>query len=100
MQYNHEKHNNDKERSYYEWANDQAAADGGGDYVAPDTPLDTGVTVIALYDYEAADDTEISFRIDDVITSVEKLDVGWWRGVSNDGLHIGLFPANYVQLLT
>ena len=53
---------------------------------------------MALYDYEAADETEISMWVDDVITSVEKLDVGWWRGVAADGSRrIGLFPANYVQ---
>ncbi|XP_071372721.1 drebrin-like protein B [Centroberyx affinis] len=52
----------------------------------------------ALYDYQAADDTEISFDPDDVITGIEMVDEGWWRGYGPDG-HYGMFPANYVELL-
>ncbi|KAG1929466.1 drebrin-like a [Pimephales promelas] len=52
----------------------------------------------ALYDYQAADDTEISFDPDDIITGIEMIDEGWWRGYGPDG-HNGMFPANYVELL-
>ncbi|XP_032426667.1 drebrin-like protein A isoform X1 [Xiphophorus hellerii] len=52
----------------------------------------------ALYDYQAADDTEITFDPDDIITEIEMLDEGWWRGYGPDG-NYGLFPANYVELL-
>uniref|UniRef100_A0A3B3U9J0 Drebrin-like a n=1 Tax=Poecilia latipinna TaxID=48699 RepID=A0A3B3U9J0_9TELE len=52
----------------------------------------------ALYDYQAADDTEITFDPDDIITEIEMLDEGWWRGFGPDG-NYGLFPANYVELL-
>lgn len=45
-----------------------------------------------------ADDTEITFDPDDIITGIEMIDEGWWRGYSPDG-HYGLFPANYVELL-
>ena len=51
---------------------------------------------IALYDYQAGDDDEISFDPDDVITNLEFIDEGWWRGTCR-GVH-GLFPANYVEL--
>ncbi|CAG9532708.1 unnamed protein product [Cercopithifilaria johnstoni] len=57
-----------------------------------------GVRVIALWDYQAADETEISFNPDDVITEVDQIDEGWWRGRAPDG-HYGLFPSNYVSLL-
>ncbi|KAK5615627.1 hypothetical protein CRENBAI_024322 [Crenichthys baileyi] len=53
----------------------------------------------ALYDYQAADDTEITFNPDDVITEIEMLDEGWWRGYGPDG-HYGLFPANYVEIIS
>ncbi|VBB29373.1 unnamed protein product, partial [Acanthocheilonema viteae] len=53
-----------------------------------------GVRVIALWDYQAADETEISFNPDDIITEVDQIDKGWWRGRAPDG-HYGLFPANY-----
>ncbi|GLV44065.1 cortactin [Carabus blaptoides fortunei] len=57
---------------------------------------DTGLTAIALYDYQAAADDEISFDPDDTITHVEMIDQGWWRGLCRN--QYGLFPANYVQL--
>ncbi|XP_032371662.1 drebrin-like b isoform X2 [Etheostoma spectabile] len=64
---------------------------------ADETP-DRGTCARALYDYQAADDTEISFDPDDLITGIEMIDEGWWRGFSPDG-HFGMFPANYVELI-
>nr|XP_057912384.1 drebrin-like a [Doryrhamphus excisus] len=52
----------------------------------------------AVYDYQAADDTEITFDPDDIITRIEMVDEGWWRGYGPDGRY-GMFPANYVELL-
>ncbi|XP_030623988.1 drebrin-like a [Chanos chanos] len=52
----------------------------------------------ALYDYQASDDTEITFDHGDIITGIDMIDEGWWRGYGPDG-HYGLFPANYVELL-
>ncbi|KAK2837487.1 hypothetical protein Q5P01_014699 [Channa striata] len=60
--------------------------------------LNRGHCARALYDYQAADDTEISFDPDEIITRIEMIDEGWWRGVGPDG-HFGMFPANYVELL-
>nr|XP_020040976.1 src substrate cortactin isoform X5 [Castor canadensis] len=57
---------------------------------------DLGITAIALYDYQAAGDDEISFDPDDIITNIEMIDDGWWRGVCKG--RYGLFPANYVEL--
>ncbi|XP_043967221.1 drebrin-like b isoform X10 [Gambusia affinis] len=59
---------------------------------------DRGICARALYDYQAADDTEISFDPDDIITGIEMIDEGWWRGYGPDG-HFGMFPANYVELM-
>ncbi|KAK7576234.1 hypothetical protein V9T40_012520 [Parthenolecanium corni] len=61
-------------------------------------PVDVGLKAQALYDYQAADDTEISFDPDDIITHIEQIDPGWWQGLGPDG-NYGLFPANYVQLI-
>ncbi|RVE66255.1 hypothetical protein OJAV_G00124400 [Oryzias javanicus] len=58
----------------------------------------TGLRARALYDYQAADETEITFDPDDIITNIEKIDEGWWRGVGPGG-NSGLFPSNYVELL-
>ncbi|XP_066250415.1 drebrin-like protein [Euwallacea similis] len=58
-----------------------------------------GYKARALYDYQAADDTEISFDPGDMITNIEKVDEGWWQGLAPDGITYGLFPANYVELI-
>ncbi|XP_066570629.1 drebrin-like protein B isoform X2 [Amia ocellicauda] len=74
------------------------------DYTTENTASDTantadrGTCARALYDYQAADDTEISFDPDDIITGIEMIDEGWWRGYGPDG-GFGMFPANYVELL-
>uniref|UniRef100_A0A3Q3WNH2 SH3 domain-containing protein n=1 Tax=Mola mola TaxID=94237 RepID=A0A3Q3WNH2_MOLML len=57
---------------------------------------DLGVTAVALYDYQAAGEDEISFDPDDIITNIEMIDEGWWRGVCKGAY--GLFPANYVEV--
>ncbi|XP_050533703.1 drebrin-like protein B isoform X2 [Daktulosphaira vitifoliae] len=57
-----------------------------------------GLRAEALYDYQAADDTEISFDPGDIICHIDQIDQGWWQGLAPNGT-FGLFPANYVQLL-
>ncbi|NXE57641.1 DBNL protein, partial [Casuarius casuarius] len=67
------------------------------EYQQPDL-TGKGLCARALYDYQAADDTEISFDPENIITNIEMIDEGWWRGYGPDG-HFGMFPANYVELL-
>ncbi|XP_063346403.1 drebrin-like b isoform X4 [Pelmatolapia mariae] len=66
--------------------------------VTAEETSDRGICARALYDYQAADDTEISFDPDDIITGIEMIDEGWWRGYGPDS-HFGMFPANYVELM-
>ncbi|XP_040051913.2 uncharacterized protein LOC120830943 [Gasterosteus aculeatus] len=54
--------------------------------------------VRALYDYQAEDESEISFEPGDIIKDVETVDTARWRGWSKDGCQ-GLFPANYVETI-
>ncbi|KAM4575981.1 drebrin-like b isoform 4-T4 [Odontesthes bonariensis] len=75
----------------------QVEENNSSEVTAEDT-ADKGVCARALYDYQAADDTEISFDPDDVITGIEMIDEGWWRGYCPNG-HFGMFPANYVELM-
>ncbi|KAM8854152.1 drebrin-like protein B isoform 1-T1 [Synchiropus picturatus] len=62
------------------------------------TAADQGPSARALYDYQAADESEITFDPDDIITGIDMVDEGWWRGFGPDGRY-GMFPANYVELL-
>lgn len=54
---------------------------------------------VALYDYQAVDDTEITFDPGDIITHIDQIDEGWWQGYSERFGSYGLFPANYVELI-
>jgi drebrin-like protein len=59
----------------------------------------TGMKARALYDYQAADETEITFDPGDIITHIDQIDEGWWQGLGPDGKTYGLFPANYVEII-
>ncbi|KAH8732918.1 hypothetical protein GQ44DRAFT_765994 [Phaeosphaeriaceae sp. PMI808] len=63
---------------------------------APQASRGSGPTATAIYDYDAAEDNELSFPEGATITGVEFPDEDWWLGSFNG--HSGLFPANYVQL--
>uniref|UniRef100_A0A146MHC4 Abl interactor 2 n=3 Tax=Lygus hesperus TaxID=30085 RepID=A0A146MHC4_LYGHE len=51
--------------------------------------------VVAIYDYYADKEDELSFQESAVIYVLKKNDDGWWEGVM-DGI-TGLFPGNYVE---
>ncbi|KAM6232106.1 drebrin-like protein isoform 3-T3 [Spheniscus humboldti] len=77
---------------------DDAKYDYSVEYQQPPDLTGKGLCARALYDYQAADDTEISFDPENIITNIEMIDEGWWRGYGPDG-HFGMFPANYVELI-
>uniref|UniRef100_A0AAZ3SVC6 SH3 domain-containing protein n=1 Tax=Oncorhynchus tshawytscha TaxID=74940 RepID=A0AAZ3SVC6_ONCTS len=57
--------------------------------------LTCGQTAVAIYDYQG--DDEISYNPDDVITNIEMVDEGWWKGHCHG--RIGLFPATFVKMM-
>lgn len=80
--------------------NDQEASEHNQEegVVYEDLDMEPNLKARAIYDYEAADDTEITFLPGDVITHIQQIDAGWWQGFGPQGDY-GLFPANYVELL-
>ncbi|XP_051746786.1 src substrate protein p85-like isoform X4 [Ctenopharyngodon idella] len=56
-----------------------------------------GQTARAIYDYQGEASDEISFMPDDIITNIEMVDEGWWKGTCHG--RTGLFPATFVELM-
>ncbi|CAG8444390.1 17445_t:CDS:10 [Acaulospora morrowiae] len=50
--------------------------------------------VRALYDFHSTDVSSLSFRRDDIIQVLTRLESGWWDGLCNG--ERGWFPSNYV----
>eukprot|EP01114_Cavostelium_apophysatum_P020835 TRINITY_DN7092_c0_g2_i1.p1 TRINITY_DN7092_c0_g2~~TRINITY_DN7092_c0_g2_i1.p1 ORF type:complete len:466 (+),score=170.66 TRINITY_DN7092_c0_g2_i1:344-1741(+) len=51
----------------------------------------------ALFDYDAEEENELSFKENDVITVARIDESGWWEGTC--GGRFGMFPGNYVELI-
>ncbi|KAL3052638.1 hypothetical protein OYC64_005217 [Pagothenia borchgrevinki] len=54
--------------------------------------------VIAMYDYTAANQDELSFSKGQLISVLDKTNPDWWKGDVNGVT--GLLPTNYVQMTT
>jgi len=65
-------------------------------YVPPQQNFSGGMRARALYPFQGQDSTELSFQVGDIVT-IRRQDGEWWEGELNG--HVGLLPANYVQLL-
>lgn len=63
----------------------------------PVPPPAQAIKYVAIYDYNAADDDEVTFVEGDIITEGEIIDDGWMTGrVARTGEH-GMLPSNYVE---
>ncbi|XP_034243451.1 LIM and SH3 domain protein Lasp isoform X2 [Thrips palmi] len=61
-------------------------------------PSRSGRVYRAMYDYEAQDRDEVSFRDGDMIVNCTPIDEGWMTGVVQRTGQSGMLPANYVEV--
>ncbi|XP_060536943.1 endophilin-A isoform X3 [Cylas formicarius] len=60
------------------------------------TPMNRQPCCTALYDFEAENPGELSFKENEVITLLNKIDENWFEGSVNG--RTGYFPVNYVKV--
>ena len=54
------------------------------------------VEVVVTYPYDSSAPDELTIKVGDVITNVQKQDGGWWEGELNG--NVGMFPDNFVKV--
>jgi hypothetical protein len=64
---------------------------------APPVVPSGGPVYIAMYDYDAQDDDEVSFQENDRIVNCESIDEGWVVGTVERTNQRGMIPANYIE---
>ncbi|NXX35963.1 LASP1 protein, partial [Nicator chloris] len=70
-----------------------------GRHPRPMTPVSPQKRFRAVYDYNAADEDEVSFQDGDTIINVQQIDDGWMYGTVERTGDTGMLPANYVEAI-
>ena len=81
-------------------ANASGQAQGQSAAQAPASSGTTAATVSrvrALFDFQATDPDELTFRKGDIIAVLESVYKDWWKGLLRG--QTGIFPLNYVEKL-
>ena len=52
---------------------------------------------VAVYEYDAADEDEVTIKEGDIIINAEIVAEGWMVGTNSRTGHTGMMPSNYVE---
>ncbi|XP_063078267.1 intersectin-2a [Engraulis encrasicolus] len=84
-----------RQRGWFPSANIKVLGTNSGKSTPAPQPI---CQVIAMYDYKAANEDEMSFSKGQLISVLNQDNADWWKGESNGAT--GLFPTNYVKMTT
>ncbi|KAI0962330.1 hypothetical protein AcW1_001177 [Taiwanofungus camphoratus] len=66
-----------------------------------DTPFSPDAfNVLCLYDYEAADADQLSFRKNEILEIIKREESGWWAAMRPGGYEVGWIPSAYVEAIS
>ncbi|XP_061164155.1 E3 ubiquitin-protein ligase SH3RF3-like isoform X2 [Saccostrea echinata] len=68
-----------------------------GDHTSKQSGTSSQPSARALYNYEASEQSDLSFKKGDVILLKRQVDENWYQGESNN--QQGFFPASYVKVI-
>ncbi|XP_063694055.1 fibrous sheath CABYR-binding protein-like isoform X1 [Bolinopsis microptera] len=63
----------------------------------PPAPVETVPQFVAVYEYDAADEDEVTIKEGDIIINAEIVAEGWMVGTNSRTGHTGMMPSNYVE---
>lgn len=69
---------------------------GGGDAAASETSATSTKIFVALYDYDARTDEDLSFRKGELLEILNDTQGDWWYARSKTSKAEGYIPSNYV----
>ncbi|KAI8981176.1 ras GEF [Trametes punicea] len=63
------------------------------------TPTSSGELfyVLCLYDYDAEDSSQLSFRRNDILDVVKREETGWWAAIRPEDNSVGWIPSAFVE---
>ena len=56
------------------------------------------LTYVAVQNYIAGNENEVSFNEGDIVVNVNEVDDGWVKGTVQRNNQTGIFPSSYVEL--
>ncbi|KAH9949353.1 ras GEF [Amylocystis lapponica] len=75
-----------------------SSAQASGVTTVSDTPFDADVFhVICLYDFDAEDFDQLSFRKNEILDVIKQEETGWWAAMRPGNKQVGWIPSAFVE---